>query len=73
MIKIENVSKNYGSFDVLKDCSTTVNKGEVVVVCGPSGSGKSTLVRLLLRACLRYRFECSIRVSGPTARAVPHR
>ena len=45
MIKIENVSKNYGSFDVLKDCSTTVNKGEVVVVCGPSGSGKSTLIK----------------------------
>ena len=45
MIKIENVSKNYGSFDVLKDCSTTVNRGEVVVVCGPSGSGKSTLIK----------------------------
>ena len=45
MIKIENVSKNYGSFDVLKDCSTTVNKGEVVVVCGPSGPGKSTLIK----------------------------
>ena len=45
MIKIENVSKNYGSFDVLKDCSTTVSKGEVVVVCGPSGSGKSTLIK----------------------------
>ena len=45
MIKIENVSKNYGSFDVLKDCSTMVNKGEVVVVCGPSGSGKSTLIK----------------------------
>ncbi|QRM20653.1 ATP-binding cassette domain-containing protein [Dechloromonas sp. TW-R-39-2] len=45
MIKIANVSKNYGAFDVLKDCSTTVNKGEVVVVCGPSGSGKSTLIK----------------------------
>ena len=45
MIKISNVSKNYGAFDVLKDCSTTVNKGEVVVVCGPSGSGKSTLIK----------------------------
>ncbi|UCV11085.1 amino acid ABC transporter ATP-binding protein [Dechloromonas denitrificans] len=45
MIKIANVSKNYGTFDVLKDCSTTVNKGEVVVVCGPSGSGKSTLIK----------------------------
>ncbi len=45
MIKIENVSKHYGAFQVLTDCSTTVNKGEVVVVCGPSGSGKSTLIR----------------------------
>ena len=45
MIKIANVSKNYGAFDVLKDCSTSVNKGEVVVVCGPSGSGKSTLIK----------------------------
>jgi glutamate/aspartate transport system ATP-binding protein len=45
MIQISHVSKSYGSFDVLKDCTTTVNKGEVVVVCGPSGSGKSTLIK----------------------------
>jgi len=45
MIKIANVGKQYGSFEVLKDCSTTVAKGEVVVVCGPSGSGKSTLIK----------------------------
>ena len=45
MIQISHVSKSYGSFDVLKDCSTTVNKGEVIVVCGPSGSGKSTLIK----------------------------
>ncbi len=45
MIQIKNVSKWYGSFQVLTDCSTTVNKGEVVVVCGPSGSGKSTLIK----------------------------
>ena len=45
MIKIANISKQYGSFEVLKDCSTSVNKGEVVVVCGPSGSGKSTLIK----------------------------
>ncbi|WP_042688632.1 amino acid ABC transporter ATP-binding protein [Azospirillum sp. B506] len=45
MIAIENVSKNYGTFQVLKDCTTTVQKGEVVVVCGPSGSGKSTLIK----------------------------
>ncbi|MBX3663359.1 MAG: amino acid ABC transporter ATP-binding protein [Burkholderiales bacterium] len=45
MIEFRNVSKWYGSFQVLKDCSTSVEKGEVVVVCGPSGSGKSTLIK----------------------------
>ena len=45
MIQISHVSKHYGDFQVLKDCSTTVKKGEVVVVCGPSGSGKSTLIK----------------------------
>ncbi len=45
MIELKNVSKWYGNFQVLKDCSTGVNKGEVVVVCGPSGSGKSTLIK----------------------------
>lgn len=45
MIKITNVSKNYGDFKVLTDCTTSVSKGEVIVVCGPSGSGKSTLIK----------------------------
>jgi glutamate/aspartate transport system ATP-binding protein len=45
MIKLNNVSKWYGQFQVLTDCSTHVSKGEVVVVCGPSGSGKSTLIK----------------------------
>ncbi len=45
MIDIQNISKWYGSFQVLKDCTTSVKKGEVVVVCGPSGSGKSTLIK----------------------------
>ena len=45
MIDIKNVSKWYGSFQVLTDCTTTIGKGEVVVVCGPSGSGKSTLIK----------------------------
>lgn len=45
MISIDNVSKHYGSFQVLTDCSTQVKKGEVIVVCGPSGSGKSTLIK----------------------------
>ena len=45
MIDIRDVSKWYGSFQVLTDCTTTIAKGEVVVVCGPSGSGKSTLIK----------------------------
>ncbi|MBP8814551.1 MAG: amino acid ABC transporter ATP-binding protein [Laribacter sp.] len=45
MIEFKNVSKWYGDFQVLTDCTTRVNKGEVVVVCGPSGSGKSTLIK----------------------------
>jgi glutamate/aspartate transport system ATP-binding protein len=45
VIEFKNVSKWYGSFQVLKDCSTSVANGEVVVVCGPSGSGKSTLIK----------------------------
>ncbi|WP_106228025.1 amino acid ABC transporter ATP-binding protein [Jezberella montanilacus] len=45
MIVIDDLSKWYGSFNVLKHCSTHVDRGEVVVVCGPSGSGKSTLIK----------------------------
>ena len=45
MIVIDNVSKWYGSSQVLKSCSASVAKGEVVVICGPSGSGKSTLIK----------------------------
>ncbi|MBF6630142.1 MAG: amino acid ABC transporter ATP-binding protein [Comamonas sp.] len=47
MIELKNVSKWYGSFQVLDDCSTRIQKGEVVVVCGPSGSGKSTLIKTI--------------------------
>lgn len=45
MIQMDDVSKWYGDFRVLTECSTQVSKGEVVVVCGPSGSGKSTLIK----------------------------
>src|SRR3979490_1247683 len=46
MIEISHVDKWYGpAFQALKDCTTSVAKGEVVVVCGPSGSGKSTLIK----------------------------
>jgi glutamate/aspartate transport system ATP-binding protein len=47
MIELKNVSKWYGSVQVLTDCSTNIQKGEVVVVCGPSGSGKSTLIKTI--------------------------
>lgn len=47
MIELKNVSKWYGPVQVLNDCSTTIRKGEVVVVCGPSGSGKSTLIKTI--------------------------
>jgi glutamate/aspartate transport system ATP-binding protein len=45
MIEVRDVSKWYGPLQVLDGCSTAVDKGEVVVVCGPSGSGKSTLIK----------------------------
>jgi glutamate/aspartate transport system ATP-binding protein len=45
VISIRHVSKSYGDFRVLDDCTTAVRKGEVIVVCGPSGSGKSTLIK----------------------------
>jgi glutamate/aspartate transport system ATP-binding protein len=45
MINVEGLSKSFGSLQALKDCNLTVQRGEVVVVCGPSGSGKSTFVK----------------------------
>jgi glutamate/aspartate transport system ATP-binding protein len=47
IIRLNHVCKSYGSVTVLDDCSTTVDRGEVVVVCGPSGSGKSTLIKTM--------------------------
>jgi glutamate/aspartate transport system ATP-binding protein len=47
VIELKNVSKWYGPVQVLTDCSTTIQRGEVVVVCGPSGSGKSTLIKTI--------------------------
>ena len=47
MIELQRISKWYGQFQVLTDCSTTIKKGEVVVICGPSGSGKSTLIKTI--------------------------
>ena len=45
MIQMNNLSKWYGNFQVLKNCTTELARGEVMVVCGPSGSGKSTLIK----------------------------
>ena len=47
MINVENLSKNFGNLKVLKNISTTVNKGEVISIIGPSGSGKSTFLRCI--------------------------
>ncbi len=45
VIKMTDVSKWYGDFQVMTGCTAHVHKGDVVVVCGPSGSGKSTLIK----------------------------
>jgi ABC-type Fe3+/spermidine/putrescine transport system ATPase subunit len=47
MIELKNVSKWYGPVQVLNECTASIQKGEVVVVCGPSGSGKSTLIKTI--------------------------
>jgi glutamate/aspartate transport system ATP-binding protein len=62
MIEITGVTKYYGQFEVLKNCTTHVDKGEVVVVCGPSGSGKSTLIKCV--NALEPFQKGSIRVDG---------
>ena len=49
LVVVKNVNKHYGDLHVLKNISTTINRGEVVVVIGPSGSGKSTFCRALNR------------------------
>ena len=69
MIEISHVNKWYGpSFQALRDCTTSVAKGEVVVVCGPSGSGKSTLIKCVNALEPFQRGEISIegvRVNDP--------
>ncbi|MFC0810141.1 amino acid ABC transporter ATP-binding protein [Ensifer sp. P24N7] len=62
IIEAKNVSKWYGTFQVLKDINLTVSKGERIVVCGPSGSGKSTLIRCFNR--LEAHQEGEISVNG---------
>jgi glutamate/aspartate transport system ATP-binding protein len=62
MIEIDKVSKWYGDFRVLAECSTQVARGDVVVVCGPSGSGKSTLIKTVNG--LEPVQEGAIRVDG---------
>ena len=48
-VHVEHLKKNFGRLEVLKDVSTDVYEGEVVVIIGPSGSGKSTFLRCLNR------------------------
>jgi glutamate/aspartate transport system ATP-binding protein len=47
MIVLDKVCKSYGASLVLRDCTTAIGRGEVVVICGPSGSGKSTLIKCI--------------------------
>ena len=49
IIKIENMNKWFGDFQVLRDINLEVEKNKKIVVCGPSGSGKSTLIRCINR------------------------
>jgi glutamate transport system ATP-binding protein len=49
LVVVDRVNKNFGELHVLKDITTTIHRGEVVVVIGPSGSGKSTLCRAINR------------------------
>jgi len=67
IIEARNVSKWYGSFQVLTDINLTVSKGERIVVCGPSGSGKSTLIRCFNR--LEAHQQGDITVNGITLHA----
>tara|TARA_B100000287_G_scaffold117357_1_gene109271 strand:+ start:84 stop:818 length:735 start_codon:yes stop_codon:yes gene_type:complete len=62
IIKIENMNKWFGDFQVLKDINLSVEKNKKIVVCGPSGSGKSTLIRCVNR--LEEHQEGSIVVDG---------
>jgi polar amino acid transport system ATP-binding protein len=62
MISIEKINKYYGIYRALSDVSTTIAKGEKVVICGPSGSGKSTLIRTLNR--LEAIHDGTIRIDG---------
>ena len=52
MVKVENLCKNFGDFEALKNINLTVREGEKLVIIGPSGSGKSTLIR-----CINYLEE----------------
>ena len=62
IIKIENMNKWFGDFQVLKDVNLEVEKNKKIVVCGPSGSGKSTLIRCINR--LEEHQKGSIVVDG---------
>ena len=61
-IVFENVSKWFGSFQVLKDINLSIQSGECIVICGPSGSGKSTLMRCINR--LELHDQGIIQVQG---------
>jgi polar amino acid transport system ATP-binding protein len=66
MIEFQKVNKWFGKHHVLKDLNLSIDKGEVVVVCGPSGSGKSTMIRCINR--LEPVQEGEIQIDGQSLR-----
>jgi len=68
-IRLENVSKSFGSVSVINDISLTVEAGELVVFLGPSGSGKSTLLRMI--AGLETIDSGSLTIGGVRSEALP--
>ena len=71
MIKVANLNKSFAKNHVLRDISTQVAKGEVVVVIGPSGSGKSTFLRCL--NLLEQPHAGRIQLNGEELRLVANR
>ena len=64
VLEMKHIQKSFGEFEVLKDISLEVNKGDVLSIIGPSGSGKSTLVNDILCKALRAKIYRSRELPG---------